>query len=844
VGVAAQHLDDSNSSVRVAAQLYVNSLKDITIENPAPADIFSSPPTPIQQVTLASAEQRFANQMHLRGLVVWQSPGLFLLQDSSGLLFVECWKDAAVQTGNTVDAVGFPGAGVFGLELADAVVRPSPIQLDSQLLTPLQTTVDDVLKHSLNGRRVHLRARLIGQSVNALEFVYQLEDHGQRFNAILPRTDATREIVRLSPNSELKLTGVALVQGVNKEWPDSLLVLVESPADMVVLSDNSWLTLRRALAILGVMIVAVIAPLVWVTVLRRTVRKQTAIIRARIENELHLETRFRRLFERNLAAVYSWRPDGTIVDCNLAFVRLLGLRTREELIGRSYWEFEVDPEQRDRLKKSLRQEALSNREASLLRDDGQTVHLLANITPVHGPEGITYETTAIDVTLLRQHQAQLQQARDAAVHDALNDALTGLPNRRFLLETLSALLRNAERDGSSVALLYLDLDGFKLVNDSLGHAIGDLLLTQVGASLRSWIREGDILARLGGDEFLVVMDQLPMRDDALQLAERLRETIAIPFEVKGHVVSIGVSIGISFYPEDGAEAEELMQKADNAMYAAKREGKNRVTCYTEEIGLQVQVRSNLENLLRGAVARREIFVHYQPEFTVDDLRLVRFEALARWTHPTLGSIPPEKFIPIAEESGMIGALGAAIMELACSEAVRWQAMMPHPIQVGVNVSSFQFRRNGFVEEVSAILERTGLKPELLQIEVTESAMLGGAQQAAETIDQLRAMGISMAIDDFGTGYSNLSYLPSMAFDALKIDRSFVVNLNSQPESESMIRTLIALAHNLGMRVIVEGVETAEQLELLKVLGANEAQGFLMGEPTANPADHFLSPTAL
>jgi EAL domain-containing protein (putative c-di-GMP-specific phosphodiesterase class I) len=282
-----------------------------------------------------------------------------------------------------------------------------------------------------------------------------------------------------------------------------------------------------------------------------------------------------------------------------------------------------------------------------------------------------------------------------------------------------------------------------------------------------------------------------------------------------------------------------MRQADAAMYAAKRDGKNRVMHYTPEIGIQVHERMTLGNLLRGAVGRREIFVHYQPEFDLTDNRLLRFEALARWKHPTLGMIPPDKFIPIAEESGIIGALGATIMEMACTEAVRWQSMAAQPIQIGVNVSSIQFRHKGFVEELKSILARTGLRPDLLQIEVTESVMMGANEQAKETMNYLRAMGISMAIDDFGTGYSNLSYLPSLSFDALKIDRSFMLNLEFQPETESMIQTLIALAQNLGMRVIIEGVETAEQLALIKSLGANEVQGYFMGRPTPNPQELIM-----
>jgi EAL domain-containing protein (putative c-di-GMP-specific phosphodiesterase class I) len=247
----------------------------------------------------------------------------------------------------------------------------------------------------------------------------------------------------------------------------------------------------------------------------------------------------------------------------------------------------------------------------------------------------------------------------------------------------------------------------------------------------------------------------------------------------------------------------------------------------------------IENQLRGAVTGGEISVYYQPEFRLSDNRLIRFEALARWTHPNLGQIPPGKFIPIAEESGLISHLGANIMHQACTEAVRWQSIMPYPIQVAVNVSSIQFHREDFVEEVSSILLQTGLPNELLRIEITESAVLSGPQAAVEIMNRFHAMGVSLVIDNFGIGYSSLSYLPFLPFDALKIDRSFVSNLNSKTDIESMIRTLIMLAHNVGMHVIAEGVETSEQLELIRAFGAEDVQGFLLGRPTPNPIDVFL-----
>jgi diguanylate cyclase (GGDEF)-like protein/PAS domain S-box-containing protein len=840
-GVLGRYVDDEKK--RLGAQLYVASLDNIKVETSSLPVSVSSAPIPIRDLRASEADERFVRQFHVRGTVTWQSPGLFSIDDNTGTLFIGTRKDVLVHQGSTVDVIGFPNHGEFGLELSDSTVKPAAVQSHDVAIAPLPVTAAETLKRSLNGRRVRIRARLIDQRSNATEFVYQLDDGVQRFTAVLLRDEGNREIVGLSRNSTLELTGVAVIQSGTSVWPESLLVLIDSPAAMVVQSENGWLTLRYVLGILGGMGICVIATLVWVSLLRRTVHKQTATIRARLEIELQLETKYRRLFERNLAAVYSWRPDGTIVDCNLAFARLLGLKSREQLIGHSYWELQTAPKRREQLLNALKGEALSKCQASLRRDDGVDVFLLENITPVSSADGVLYETTAIDVTQLRRHEAELQRTKDAAVFESIHDPLTGLPNRRILGDEVEALLAKARLQSTKVAMLYIDLDGFKLVNDSLGHTVGDALLVQVADCLRSWVRDGDLLARLGGDEFLVILNRLPAREDAALMGENLLDAISDPFRVEGHDLSIGASIGISIFPDNASDAEELMRQADSAMYAAKREGKNRVLYFNPEIGSRVHERSSLENLLRGAIARREISVQYQPEFEVTTRRLIRFEALARWTHPTLGRIPPDKFIPIAEESGLIVSLGAYIMNLACSEAVRWQSIMSYPIQVAVNVSSIQFRNKGFVEEVGRILEHTGLRPELLQIELTESVMLGDDPHAAETMNLFRAMGIGLAIDDFGTGYSSLSYLPTLPFDALKIDRSFVMNMDTQPESEPMIRLLVALAHNVGMRVVVEGVETQDQMDLIGALGANEVQGYLMGRPSADPIRDFLMPAA-
>ncbi|HVX56104.1 MAG TPA: EAL domain-containing protein, partial [Candidatus Saccharimonadales bacterium] len=445
---------------------------------------------------------------------------------------------------------------------------------------------------------------------------------------------------------------------------------------------------------------------------------------------------------------------------------------------------------------------------------------------------------------LQQREKAKQEAEARLQHMALIDDLTGLPNRRLLAERLSHCLARARREQRILALLYIDLDGFKLVNDSLGHAIGDELLSQVSQRLKARFRESDTLARLGGDEFTLILDGVHEASDAERAAESLLEVLKPPFEIEGHSIRMTASVGISLFPNHGNEGGQLLQQADCAMYAAKRNGKNRVVQFGDHLGHAARERLTLEGELRRALADRDISVHYQPEFELASNTIVRFEALARWMHPRMGNIPPLSFIPVAEESGLIVQLGAYIMEQACTEAVRWQQYADRPIQVAVNVSSVQFARDSFVEEVEDILQRTGLDPSLLQIELTESATLTGVERAAEMMRRLKSKGISVAMDDFGTGYSCLSYLPKLSFDALKLDRSFVNELIVRPETRGFVKSILMLAHNLNMKVIVEGIETREQLELIRALGTNEAQGYLLGRPSPNPMEHLRKPFVL
>ncbi len=471
--------------------------------------------------------------------------------------------------------------------------------------------------------------------------------------------------------------------------------------------------------------------------------------------------------------------------------------------------------------------------AAAMHEVTEQHHFGARVT-VQGSDEIAQLGNGFNAMLaeLEKRAAEKAEFAQQLRLQALNDDLTGLPNRRLLADRLSHALDGARRRGHEVALLYIDLDGFKLVNDSLGHAIGDLLLRQVAGRLRSRVRQSDTLARLGGDEFAVVVSGKGVREQAGIAAGALLEVLPPPFSVGEHEIAISASIGMSVFPEMGATPMELLQQADSAMYAAKRQGKSRMMAFSDELGAEIRERLKLETDLRTAIAHGEIRAWYQPEFDVMTRELVRFEALARWVHPKLGMVSPGKFIPIAEETGLIVQLGDYMMELACREAMRWKGITGRGMQVAVNVSSLQLMRETFVEEVAEILGRTGLDPHLLQIELTESVTVNGAARVESAMQELAELGVSLAIDDFGTGYSCLSYLPKLPFDALKIDRSFVNELGLRSEVDAMVHSLVTLAHNFGMRVIAEGVETEEQMALITELGCNEVQGFLLGKPTS------------
>jgi diguanylate cyclase (GGDEF)-like protein len=405
------------------------------------------------------------------------------------------------------------------------------------------------------------------------------------------------------------------------------------------------------------------------------------------------------------------------------------------------------------------------------------------------------------------------------------DSLTSLPNRALLMDRMTHAIAQAKRSNEQVAILFFDLDHFKTINDSLGHNIGDLLLQATAKRLVKCIRESDTAARLGGDEFVVMLTCLKSAEDAMPVVHKCLNVLAEPFKLAGHNVNISTSIGISIFPKDGQDANQLLKRADTAMYRAKADGRNHFQFFTEELNQQVSNRIKLEGYLRKALARKELFLHYQPLLDLQTGKMLGVEALLRWQHPKLGTISPVEFIPIAEETGLITTMGEWVLQTACQQLKVWQEQGFANLKVSVNVSACQFKHKDMVTQVQQVLTATKLVPECLELELTESTLLADINSSMIMLNQLKALGVSLAIDDFGTGYSSLNYLRRLPVKKLKIDRSFINEVSADPKAEAIILAIIAMANSLGLRVLAEGVETADQVQFLRKHGCHEMQGF-------------------
>jgi len=464
--------------------------------------------------------------------------------------------------------------------------------------------------------------------------------------------------------------------------------------------------------------------------------------------------------------------------------------------------------------------------------DGKVRHFEVEYTPLRSDDGSLQGVieASRDVTERLQIEYQLKENQQALEHLALHDPLTSLPNRNLFTDRLRQAIAKARRHGRSLALMFIDLDRFKNVNDTLGHSSGDCYLQEIATRLGSCVRSSDTVARLGGDEFVLLLEDIQERETAARMARNFLRVIARSFSLDGHELFPSASIGISFFPEDAQNAEELMKCADAAMYRAKEKGRNTYHFYTPELHSRVHDLLTLEASLRKAIENDQLCLHFQPQFSLTRRRPVGLEALVRWDHPELGLVSPERFIPLAEETGLIVPIGEWVLRTACRHHREWLKMGMRPMRVAVNLSRRQFRQANLIEMIGAILDETGLPPEYLELEITESSIMNDVGSAIATMRALKEMGVHLAIDDFGSGYSSLSCLKQFPISKLKIDRSFVRDLALGGENAAITQAIIALARSLGLEVVAEGIESKEQLRYLKKRGCHHGQGFFFSRP--------------
>jgi diguanylate cyclase (GGDEF)-like protein/PAS domain S-box-containing protein len=523
--------------------------------------------------------------------------------------------------------------------------------------------------------------------------------------------------------------------------------------------------------------------------------------------------------------------DAMILDVNESFTSAFG-HTRKSLLGSSVLNLASktnDKQILETVKTALQKKGSWQGEVFCRKKNRKKFPVWLTINALKGKSGKVqnYAATLLNITVFKKTEKMLEQM-------AHFDMLTSLPNRSLMIDRLNQALSLAKRHSKYVAVMLLDLDRFKEVNDTLGHDVGDKLLVEASDRLTNKLRESDTVARIGGDEFVVILPEISHPNNAAHIAQKFVKALSTPFHLDGHKLYISASIGIAMYPGDGTEPDSLVKNSDTAMYHAKAQGKNNFKFFTEDINKSTVERFLLENRFRQALDKLEFRLNYQPKIDLATGKIAGMEALLRWYHPEQGNVKPGLFIPLAEETGLVVPLGAWALREACRQNKEWQDMGLNSLKVSVNLSPRQFREKNLIAQIREVLDETGLDPKYLMIEITESTIIEQLDDTLQTLEALRDMDIGVSIDDFGTGYSSLNYLHRFPLDELKIDGSFIANLSNH-ENRKVVNAIITLAKGLNYTVVAEGVETKEHLEYLRSNDCNEVQGYYFSKPL-NPVD--------
>ncbi len=530
-------------------------------------------------------------------------------------------------------------------------------------------------------------------------------------------------------------------------------------------------------------------------------------------------------------AVITTDENGTVTFSNYEIQKMLGL-SEEEILGKKLDKLLSGlVDKREKVYKIPIEEVVNRgsmikleTDLSLVTPGGRRL-VEGTVAPIRNDSDVIIGTVVAlkDITEIKKKDEILYNME-------YYDPLTGLPNRSLFSDRLKMALAQSKRNNEMCALIILDLDNFKAINDTLGHSVGDMLLKQVAEKIKGYLREVDTVARIGGDEFIIIQPQIKDINDATRAADRILKKFQQPWILEGKEYYITASMGIGIYPNDGEDPQTIFKNADTALYRAKELGRNNYQLYTESMNQKVLQRLDIENSLRRAIEKEEFVLFYQPQIDIKTGKIVGFEALLRWYHPDYGLMPPMEFIPVAEDSGLIVVIGEWVLETACRQNKKWIECGLEPHLISVNLSARQFQRSNIVEVIDRIRSSTGLAPELLELEITESTAMQDLSFTIDVLNQLRKKGIRVSLDDFGTGYSSLNYLRQLPIDTLKIDKSFVQDIRANSKEEAIAKTVISLAHKLDLTVVAEGVETKEQLLFLKKEKCDKAQGYLFSKP--------------